>query len=175
MKLLDRVLSKKSKEFFDGIEAHPYQYRDDKVEKGTDNFKDENSMSRSLAEHAEVLGRALQAEMDRTGKPLSEKMFNSMERKFKLYKSNDEKYKNLDMSNVYSFPSNIASVRNYLVETWKFGHELGRALGVREEGIEELQANFDKHYAQKAEKKANETKSKSDFVQTTTHSDVKSY
>jgi hypothetical protein len=93
-----------------------------------------------------------------------------MERKFRLYKSDDEKYKNLNMPNIYSIDTNIAAVRNYLINTWEHGEELGLALNISKESIKNSQESFLKMFLPEEERKP-----ELDFVQTATRSDVKNY
>ena len=132
---IGRINKIKAKNFYDGITAMPYEYGNKTLAETIKNIRDakgEATFDALIAQAAEVMGRALQAEMKKTGKALSQQMYNSVKQKFLKFDSQDKLY--IDASDALLHAGDKAILK-FLMATWKYGDELGLAVGLEKQDV----------------------------------------
>ena len=124
-----KIKEKKAKEFYEGIYKKSYEYSNKSLAAC---IKERGSFDELIAHDSEIIGRALQAEMDKKGKKISSGMYNSVRNNFLKLRTDNIEYNNVADSYTHAGDKAICK---YLIATWKWGDELGHAIGLNNQEI----------------------------------------
>ena len=140
-KIKDKIKEKKAEDFYDGLDKTPYKYSNKTLAshiKGSDKL---------MADSAEVIGRALSAEMNKSGKPLSGKIYRAVKDKFLKLPTTNKDY--INAADAYLHAGD-AAICKYLIGTWEHGDDLGHAIGLSDEKIARIKKDLAQTYAQES-------------------------
>ena len=129
MNIFDEVRYGTAKEFYEGIDKTTYEYSNKPL---ANSIKEKGSFDVLIANDSEIIGRALLAEMNKTGKPLDQGIYNNVKQKF--YKLSTDNAEYMNVADTYSHAGD-KPICKYLIATWKHGDELGYAIGLNDEQI----------------------------------------
>ena len=140
MNIFDKVRYGTAKEFYEGIDKTPYEYSNKPL---ANSIKEKGSFDVLVANDAEIIGRALLAEMNKKGEPLSQGMYDHVKQKFFKLSTDNKEYINVADTYIHGGDKAICK---YLMATWKHGDELGHAIGLNDEQISAVKNAVKDHY-----------------------------